>query len=119
MQHDGYDNEHPRPVSLHRLQHFGRLESPGDDRGSAPTDPQDQMENPHPWKSGDGTTTASRGRSGIRAKSPAPLTLNLEPVPRAAPFGRPVVPDVRITMRPPRRGNGVRASARPPQRPGR
>ena len=87
--------------------------------------PTPRWTRPHAWNSGAAMTTVSRARIGTVSSSgvseSTPLTL-----PRAAPFGRPVVPDVRITWRPTwrvgvqrheRRGRGrARASSLPRRR---
>ena len=61
--------------------------------------PTPRWTRPHAWNSGAAMTTVSRARIGTTSSSgvneSTPLAL-----PRAAPFGRPVVPDVRITWRP-------------------
>ena len=66
---------------------------------------------PHWWNSGGATSTFSRPRSGIddRIATAAPIPGE----PREAPFGVPVVPEVRIVWRPSRSG-GTGVAGSPP-----
>ena len=69
---------------------------------------------PQAWNSGAAMTTVPRARIGTTSSSGVNEP-RLPALPRAAPFGRPVVPDVRITWRPMCRvggnGTGERRSA--------
>jgi hypothetical protein len=62
------------------------------------TRPRTRFVNPHPWKSGAATTCVSRTWNGIRLTIPATPVVAPAPA-RAAPRGRPVVPEVRMIMR--------------------
>ena len=64
--------------------------------------PMPRCASPQAWNSGAAMTTVSRARIGtVDSNGVSP---SAPPLPvRAAPLGRPVVPDVRITIRPARR----------------
>ena len=61
--------------------------------------PSVQCRKPHEWNSGAATCVVSRVRSGILSKRIAAGSSESGSL-RDAPFGAPVVPDVRMTVRP-------------------
>ena len=65
--------------------------------------------NPQEWNIGAAITVVSRARSGILEKRDAAGSIESGCL-RAAPFGVPVVPEVRITTRPFSRGGSSSAS---------
>ena len=78
--------------------------------------PTPRCASPQAWNSGAAITTVSRARIGTTSSSGVSESTPLA-LPRVAPFGRPVVPDVRITWRPTWRVGGSGTSeGSPPER---
>ena len=62
--------------------------------------PNIRWDMPQAWNSGAATTCVSRGRRGMRSSTAATAGSAPAEAPRVAPFGRPVVPLVRMITRP-------------------